>query len=150
MSQTSNSQSTIPGMKNPTLAGMLAGNPKDSANMFLMQTANKLANLNKTVGGTRRRKVGGGTNLIAPQFPMYYKSTNGPTQTPNAILKQLSQNTVQQFENSKYDKYATMKGGNPNWKWGCYSGGRKKRMNKTKKHRRSRRRANSRKYKSRK
>jgi hypothetical protein len=120
----SNIPQSIPGMPNATIPGLLAGNPKDSSALYLSQTANKLSLLNKAVGGRKRYSKGGANMLYPALFPMYYTPQNGPSQSPNAIIQNISKNSAQQNANMAYDKFATMKGGNSNWKWGCYSGGK--------------------------
>lgn len=125
-----NTNQSIPGMPNPTISGMIGSNPKESSSLSLMQMANKQVALTRAVGGRRKKRIGGASNYVVPQFTMYYRPTNGISQTPNDIIKQIGQNTLQQNINSQYDKYATMKGGNQNWNWGCYSGGKKQKKTK--------------------
>ena len=115
----------------------------------------------KSTGGKRRRnrKSRGGA-VTVPQFNMSYKPTGGPGQTPNDVIKNISQTSTQGKANSVFDnevygegypksqamkggkrktrkqrsrksktrkmktrKTRRNKGGNPDWKWGCYSGG---------------------------
>jgi len=59
-----------------------------------------------------RKKRGGATSgVVVPQFTMQYAPTGGPGQTPNDIIKQNSQTSIQGSSNAVYDKYATQKGG---------------------------------------
>jgi len=150
------SNTNVPGLMLPTSKAMLAGNPRDSA-IAEMNNANKLQNdLSAAVGGSRRRK--GGT-IAVPQFQMPYTDQSGPGGSPNDQVQANSQISTQQYSNAVYDANAlkggrrTRKGGNPDWKWGCYSGGRKKRTTRktsrkrktTRKRRTSRKRKTSRK-----
>lgn len=133
---------TTPGVLLPTQKGMLAGNPRDSAIAAANSSNARQANaLNLLSGGNRRKnKRGdkrGGTKV--PQFNTPYNPAGGPGQTPNDIITAGTASSTQQQANSVYDKFATTKGGrnkksktkkkrggNPNWKWGCHSGGKTK------------------------
>ena len=144
---------TAPGLTQPTMIGMQAGNPKDSAiaNQNLMNQ--KQASLSAAVGGRRKKKGG---DIAVPQFQMQYTPQGGQGQDPNALIQQNSQTSTQSVENASMDSNALIKGGkkkrkggNSDWSWGCYSGGksrskrskRSKRSNriKTKKNRKTRR-----------
>lgn len=141
---------TAPGLTHPTMIGMQAGNPKDSAiaNQNLMNQ--KQAALSAAVGGKRKKKGG---DIAVPQFQMQYTPQGGTGQDPNALIQQNSQTSTQSVENASMDSNALVKGGkkkrkggNSDWSWGCYSGGksrskrskRSKRI-KTKKNRKTRR-----------
>ena len=146
------SSSSVPGLMQPTQKGMLSGTPRDSA--IASQNANnqKLNNLNNIVKGGRRRKRSGGA-VVVPQYNMSYTPQNGPGQDPNSVIQQNSQISTQGAANAQYDSLATQKGGkkrtkrggskNPDWSWGCYSGGRSRRT------RRIRRRSHKRTHKRR-
>jgi hypothetical protein len=128
------------GMVYPQEKPMLAGNPKDSAIAANNQSASRQADLIKaTSGGKRyrrykRNKHGGADNggVVVPQFQMQYSTTGAGGQDPNSIIKQNASVSTQGAENAKYDNLARVggsrkrRGGNPDWSWGCYSGGRKK------------------------
>ena len=128
------------GMIYPQEKPMLAGNPKDSAIAANNQAITKQSDLIKaTSGGSRRKrnkkyKYGGATTsgIVVPQYQMQYTSPGASGQTPNDIIKQNANISTQGSENAKYDNLAKKggsrkkRGGNPNWSWGCYSGGRKK------------------------
>jgi hypothetical protein len=104
--------------------------------------------------GNRRRKYRGGANssnqVTVPQFQMQYTPTGGPGTNPNDQVASGSKTGMQSNANSVYDNQAAKmggrrryrKGGNPNWSWGCYSGGKSKRRasRKTRKHRKKTRR----------
>ena len=136
----------VPGLMQPTQKAMLSGNPRDSAIASQNASNQKLNNLNQISKGGRRRSRGGA--IAVPQYQMNYTPQNGPGQDPNSVIKQNSQISTQGTENAKYDSLATQSGGkswskskkggkyNPDWSWGCYSGGRKSRR---RSHRRSRR-----------
>ncbi len=144
---------TAPGLTQPTMIGMQAGNPKDSAiaNQNLMNQ--KQASLSAAVGGRRNKKGG---DIAVPQFQMQYTPQGGQGQDPNALIQQNSQTSTQSAENASMDSGALVKGGkkkrkggNSDWSWGCYSGGKSSRKRskrrsrskrrKTKKNRKTRR-----------
>jgi hypothetical protein len=139
--------SNVAGLKVPTQKAMLAGNPRDSAIQANNNTNQKSGSLSAAVGGTRRRKGGA---IPAPQFQMQYTDQSGPGGTANDQAQQNAQISTQQSANSALDASATTKGGrrkrkggNPDWNWGCYSGGKKK-SNKSKKRRKTRRKTSRR------
>jgi hypothetical protein len=146
------------GMSYPQSQPLLAGNPKDSAIAANNQAATKHADLIKaTSGGSRHRrkskkyrkkynkyKYGGA--VAVPQFQMPYTPTGAGGQTPNDIITQNSSTSTQNSENAKYDNLSKSggsrkkhkKGGNNDWKWGCYSGGVYSRKLKNKKNKKRR------------
>jgi hypothetical protein len=129
------------------------GNARDSA---IQQQANmnqKQALINQAGqgrGGRRRRYRGGDGQIAVPQFQMQYTPTGGPGTNPNDQVTQSMKTYTQSNTNSTFDKQATImggrrrcrKGGNPDWLWGCYSGGRSRRRisSKSRKHRKKTRR----------
>ena len=121
---------TAPGLTQPTMIGMQAGNPKDSAIASQNQMNQKQASLSAAVGGRRKNKKGG--DIAVPQFQMQYTPTGAGGQNPNDIITQNAGVSTQGAENAKYDSLARVggskkkRGGNSNLSWGCYSGGRKK------------------------
>jgi hypothetical protein len=144
---------SVPGMTYPTQKGMPAGNPRDSAMANMNNNAQLQANANKAMAGgrfKRHRKYRGGNSIVVPQFNMPYEPQGGPGTNPNNQIQQNASTSTQGAANSKFDGEAfkkggtrRKKGGNPDWIWGCSSGGRKKR---TRRSRRSRRSRKSRKY----
>lgn len=149
---------TVPGMNYPTQKGMLAGNPRDSAIQASANMNAKQASLGK-IGGRKRGGAGnnGGT-INVPQYQMLYQPQGGNASNPNSQIQQNSQISTQGAANSVYDKQAMSGGynkrslkkggtmmGNPNWNWGCYSGG-KRRIKQSKKLRISRKYRKSRKH----
>jgi hypothetical protein len=141
-----NINKAIPGMYYPQTNGMPAGNPRDSS-VQLMNAGNlKQANLNSAVGGKRKGKNGGAITI--PQFqPLYQTGSNGP----NQIIATNLATSTQSRANAANDSAALVKkggksrrnknGGNPDWHWGCYSGGKKYRTAKRRSSRRSKRRS---------
>ena len=127
----------VPGLIYPTQKAPLAGNPRDSA-IAEMNNSNQKQNAINQIAGLRKNKKGG--NVIVPQFGNSYTEQAGPGTGTNAQIAGLSKISTQNAANSKYDSYATQKGGknsrksrkggNPNWHWGCYSGGKKTRTRK--------------------
>jgi hypothetical protein len=137
---------------------MVAGDPRSSA---IAEQANRNAmqtSANKAMAGGKHKKKhrGGAENntLVVPQFTMSYSPTGGPGSNPNDQVQATSQTSTQMAANSVYDKAATrvggsrrckrrLKGGNSDWNWSCYSGGKKSkrrhtrrnRKNKSRKHR---------------
>jgi hypothetical protein len=137
---------STPGLMYPTQKGMPAGNPRDSA-MASMNNANQLqASANKAMAGgkyKRRHKGGADGTVAVPQFQMQYDPQGGPGTNPNNQIQSNAQISTQQSANAVYDSQAKLsggrprrckKGGNPDWNWGCMSGGKTRRH-----HRKSRR-----------
>ena len=132
------------GITLPTQKAMLAGNPRDSAIASMNNASQSQASANKLAGG-RRRKYRGGA-IAAPQMQLLYTPQGGPGTNPNDQMKSNAVTQSQTNANRVYDKDALMKGGsrrkrrggNPDWLWGCMSGGKytKRRRNKT--HKKSR------------
>jgi hypothetical protein len=138
----------VPGMMYPTQIGMSSGTARDSAiaNQKMVDTNQALAGKLLTGGKFKRRyKHRGGSDskgVVVPQFQMLYPPQGGPGTNPNNQIQANSATSTQGTANAVYDKYASVggyrvkskRGGNPDWNWGCYSGGKK-----TKKSRHSRR-----------
>ena len=144
---------STPGLMYPTQKGMPAGNPRDSA-MASMNNANQLqASANKAMAGGKykRRHRGGADGTVAvPQFQMQYDPQGGPGTNPNNQIQTNAQISTQQSANAVYDSQAKLsggrprrckKGGNPDWNWGCMSGGKTKRQSRRKSKRQSRRKS---------
>lgn len=143
-----NTQQIPPGLIQPTMASFPpgAGNARDAAILSQQQMNNRQANL--TSGG-KRRKYRGGQQVAVPQFQMQYAPRGGPGTNPNDQIQNMSSTSMQSTSWSANDSYATKmggkrksrKGGNSDWKWGCYSGGRRrtKKFHSKKHHKKSRR-----------
>jgi len=159
---------SVPGLKLPTQKGMLSGNPRDSAMQSMNNNAQLQAQANNSLSGGRLRKKirrgyrGGDANstIAVPQYQMLYESQGGPGTNPNNQIQGASQTSTQMAANSALDAGATTmggskrsvsrrrsrRGGNPDWLWGCMSGGkkcsrkayRKRRTRKSRKSRKSR------------
>jgi hypothetical protein len=122
---------TVAGLSQPTVQSMAAGNPRDSAiaNNAAMNAKQNDAN-RMAAGGKKKR----GGSVTVPQFTMPYAPTGGPGQDPNSLIAGNSKTSTQASANSVYDQNALKggrskrrcKGGNPDWKWGCSSGGKRK------------------------
>lgn len=114
-----------------------AGNARASAIQQQINMNQKQNELNKVAAGgsRRRRNYRGGTDKITvPQFQMQYKPTGGPGTNPNDQVAKSMTTFTQSNTNSTFDNQAAImgghrkyrKGGNPNWLWGCMSGGKSK------------------------
>ena len=149
----------IPGMMLPTQRGMPAGNPRDSAMQTLHNNAQIQAQANNALSGGRHRKrktYGGGDAIPVPQYQMLYESQGGPGTNPNNQIQGNSQTSTQMAANAALDSGATKmggsrrrrsrKGGNPDWLWGCMSGGKKRSRKNTKRSRKNRKSRKHRKH----
>jgi hypothetical protein len=162
---------TYPGLMTPTTKGFVpgAGTARDSAMLSMNSNAQLQAQANNALSGGRlRRKArrayrGGDANktLPVPQFTMPYPESCGPGTGANSQIQANSQTSTQMLSYSALDAGATKmggsrhrgsrrrsrKGGNPDWLWGCMSGGKKcSRKRITKKSRKSRKNRRSRKH----
>lgn len=144
-----NNKGVVPGLQQPQISSLTvgAGNPRDAAMMSGQNMNTKQANLINAVGGRRKRRrillKGGQTTtttsqnpstVVVPQMQMGYQAQNG-TSNPNTQIVGLSSTGMQGASNKVYDNQATQmggsrkrsrKGGNPDWMWGCYSGGKRR------------------------
>jgi hypothetical protein len=151
---------SIPGMIYPTQKGMPAGNPRDSAIQNMNSNQQNAALASKLLSGGRlgkRRYRGGDANstIAVPQYQMLYEPQGGPGTNPNNQIQGSAQTSTQMAANSALDNGATKmggssrrrsrKGGNPDWAWGCMSGGKKRTRKMGRKSRKSRRSRRSRK-----
>jgi len=133
---------SVPGMVFPTQKGMPAGNPRDSAIQNMNSSQQNAALASKLLSGgkkkriSRKRRYGGG-QIAVPQYQMLYEPQGGPGSNPNNQIQGNSQTSTQMAANSALDNGATKmggssrrrrsrKGGNPDWVWGCLSGGKKR------------------------
>ena len=140
------STNSVPGLLLPKVQAPLAGSPGASAMAARNNQAQQQSALANAVGGRRRRRVKIGANKIGankiggaitvPQMP-------GDTSGANAVIAQNARHSTQGAANAQYDATAMKKGGtrrkkggNPNWLWGCFSGGRSKTKRRTSKRRR--------------
>jgi hypothetical protein len=164
------SNTAIDGMIYPTTKGMVGANPADSARLSMVNKAQSQTTANKLMAGGKIKRTiaryGGASassSITVPQYQMMYEPQGGVGTNPNDQIQGNSQTSTQMTANSVYDKYAnkmggsksnfrksrkSRKGGNPDWLWGCMSGGKKRsrrgrrtsrRRNKHKKTRKNRR-----------
>ena len=143
---------SVPGMMYPTQKAMIGSTPADSARLSAINKSASQAQANKLMAGGKLRKhrhIGGA--VVVPQYQMLYEPQGGTGTNPNNQIQAGAQTSTQMAANSVYDNAATKiggsrrrKGGNPNWLWGCMSGG-KKSTRKNKKSRKIRKNKKSRK-----
>lgn len=139
---------SIPGLIQPTVNSYPHGanSPHTAAKAMAANNNQKLNNINQMAAGSKRRKRGGG-NVNVPVLKPMYTSQNGQAD-PVSQQQALAQSGTQGSANRVYDNQATTggsrrkkRGGNPNWSWGCYSGGKRRtHRRKTKKHKKKTRR----------
>ena len=147
----------VPGMMFPTQKGLTAGNPRDSAIQSMQSSQQSAALASKLLSGGKmkyRKRVRGGA-INVPQYQMPYEPQGGTGTNPNDQIAINSRTSTQSAANAALDSGATKmggykhhkrskrrsrKGGNPDWVWGCMSGGIKKsrKNRKSKKNRKSR------------
>jgi len=155
---------SVSGMSYPTMQATAAGNPRDSAIASADAMNAKQNSANQMTAGAKKRKmyakrkigakrkIVGGEGIAVPQFTMSYAAAGGPGQDPNSLIAGNSQTSTQAAANSEFDNNALKggsrrrKGGNPDWIWGCFSGG-KKRKTRTNKRKTRRHRKKTRRYK---
>lgn len=125
-----------PGVTCPTVNSMPGQTTGQSAYINFQQAQQQKAALG-AVGGSRTKRFRGGQNaapVVIPQLAMPYPVIG--TVSPNSTLKTGAIVSSQANANAQYDSLALTggrhkkshkKGGNPNWFWGCHSGGRKTR-----------------------
>jgi hypothetical protein len=131
---------STPGMMYPTSKAMLAGNPRDAAIAQLNGSNQRqlAANASMAAGGKMKRKHRGGAaaangTIAVPIMRTLYTPQGGPGTNPSDQMVGNTKTSTQMAANQVYDNQATItggskrrKGGNPNWLWGCMSGGKKK------------------------
>jgi hypothetical protein len=150
---------SVEGMMYPTQKGMLAGTPRDSAMENMKQNSQLQAQASTALSGGRLRKrkaYGGGDTLTVPQYQMLYEPQGGNGSNPNNQIQASSQTSTQMAANAALDKVGgskrsvsrrrSRKGGNPDWVWGCMSGGKKRRTIKAGRKRKSRKSRRTRKH----
>ena len=140
---------SVPGLTFPTTKGMVGSTPANSAYLAQVNKSQSQANANRAMaGGKIKKKRHYGGAVTVPQFQMAYAPQGGPGTNPNNIIQSSSQTSTQMTANSALDSGASIKGGsrrrrssrkggNPDWVWGCMSGG-KRRTRRTKKNRKTR------------
>ena len=134
----SQNNSPVAGITYPIKTSMLGSTPMQSAAIAGANANQQKVNLAAAVGGSKKKLYVGGQSapgtLVVPQFKMPYNVTNAPSQSPNAVIQSGAAISTQSRSNAQYDSLAlsggkrkrrrSKKGGNRNWSWGCYSGGK--------------------------
>lgn len=147
-------QNSPPGLINPTVNSYPPGanSPHTAAKSINDSNNQKLQNINQMAAGSRRRYKRGGatTDISVPVIKPIYTQQNGQGTDPTSQQAQGQSISMQSNANSVYDNQATQmggsrrkykKGGNPDWVWGCYSGGKRRtHRRKTRKHKKRTRR----------
>ncbi len=130
--------SSLPGLMLPTVKSMTGSTPADSARISMINKAQSQTNANKLMAGgkikrKRARYGGSASRFVIPQYQVLYEPQGGTGTNPNDQIQVNSQTSTQMAANSVYDNNATKmggskrrRGGNPDWIWGCMSGGKKK------------------------
>jgi len=105
------------------------GNARDSAAQSQADMNSRQQMINQAgKGRSRKYNKKGGDQVAVPQFQMQYTPTGGPGTNPNDQIATASSTGMQSAAWSANDSLATQKGGvNPDWNWGCYSGGKTRR-----------------------
>jgi len=151
---------STPGMMYPTSKAMLAGNPRDSAIAQLNGSNQRqlAANASMAAGGKMKRKHRGGAangngTIVVPVIKPLYAPQGGPGTNTTDQMTGNAKTSTQMAANQVYDNEATKmggskrrKGGNPNWLWGCMSGGKKKKTRKQTKRSRKNKQTRRRRY----
>jgi hypothetical protein len=130
-------QSTPAGLIQPTVNSYPPGSnsPHTAAKSINDSSNQKLQNINQMAAGSRRRKRGGTSQVSVPVIKPIYTSQNGPGTDPTSQQAQGQSLSMQSTANAVYDNQAAKmggtkkkykKGGNADWLWGCYSGGRRR------------------------
>jgi hypothetical protein len=124
MSNNTNSSALPP----PTTQGRF-GSPSEDALRTMNQKNGLDALRANSVGGSKKKK--GGAVTVSTVQPMY-KEVGGPGQTTTGISTNNAKVANQNQQDAIYDNQLQQggkrckKGGNPDWLWGCYSGGKKR------------------------
>jgi hypothetical protein len=124
----SNSTTNSTGLPPPTKQGHI-GSPAQAAYNDRQQQNISQAALANSVGGGKKKKGGA---ITVPVLQTSYKTTGSPAQSPTGIAANNGRVASQGNENAKYDNQLQQggkrckRGGNPDWLWGCYSGGKKR------------------------
>jgi hypothetical protein len=117
------------GLPPPTIQARNGNTPAEAAYNDRQQQNTSNAELARLVSGGSMKKKGGAITVPVLQTP--YKTTGSPEQSPTGIAANNASVSSTSGEQAKYDNKLGggkrgKKGGNPNWIWGCYSGGKKR------------------------
>ena len=115
------------GLPPPTMQGR-TGSPAQAAYNDRQQQQLSQAHAIRALAGGSMKKKGGAITVSTVQ-PMY-KDVSGPGGTVTDTQVNTARSSADSTAQAKYDKLGGgkrgKKGGNPNWLWGCYSGGKKR------------------------
>jgi hypothetical protein len=148
---------SVPGMIYPTQKAMIGANPADSARQTAVNKAEIQTQANKLMAGGKiiKRRYRGGA-VVVPQYQMLYEPQGGTGTNPNEQIQGNAQTSTQMAANAVYDSQATKmggsrsrrrrRGGNPNWLWGCMSGGKKRTCKVNKRYRKNKKSRKHRKH----
>jgi hypothetical protein len=135
------------GVMYPTQKAMIASNPRDSSIASLQNSNISHQKAVAAMAGGKKKKYRGckGGSIVAPQMNVLYQEQSGNGTGVNAQMAGNTELSTQQHANRVNDGAAfsvkggskKRKGGNPNWLWGCMSGGKKKSRKQTKRTRKS-------------
>ena len=125
----SNNTNNGTGLPPPTVQGR-TGSPAQAAYNDRQQQQLSQAHAIRALAGGSMKKKGGAITVSTVQ-PMY-KEVGGPGQTTTGISTNNAKVANQNQQDAIYDNQLQQggkrckRGGNPDWLWGCYSGGRKR------------------------
>jgi hypothetical protein len=94
----------------PQIHSSISDNPMNSALLRQTQSNQKLQSL-INMGGKKRKHKKGGTGLEVPLLKTSYPSSISSNQNIESSQIKMASNLVNNQENSKYDKFASLKGG---------------------------------------
>lgn len=126
----SNNTTNGTGLPPPTKQGHV-GTPAEAAYNYRSQQNTSQAELIKRTSGGSMKKKGGAITVPVLQTP--YRTTGSPEQSPTGIAASNGRVSADSGARAEYDNQLNKgggkrckKGGNPDWLWGCYSGGKKR------------------------
>jgi hypothetical protein len=116
-----NTATNATGLPPLTIQARQGNTPGESAFNIQQQRQLSQASANGAIGGSKKKKGGAQTVVQVP----------GDTSGANAVLTKVAGTNAQSQTDAIYDSQLGggkrgKKGGNPDWLWGCYSGGKKK------------------------
>lgn len=105
------------------------GSPQEAAYNSIAQRNHQNHQLQQVSRGGSMKKKGGA--IPVAQVQTMYKSPAGPGGSVNDINTNNHQTAATSEAQAKYDNQLgggkrCKRGGNPDWLWGCYSGGKKR------------------------
>jgi hypothetical protein len=131
ISSNNSTSGTPAGLMLPKVNGMVGSTPQNSAYQSLNNMNQKQAALANAVGGKRKLKKRGGA-VTVPVLNIPYTVSNAGGQDPNSQIVTNSSNSMQGAAYRVNDQLASVLTGG-SIKWGCYSGGKKRRCTRRKK-----------------